>query len=137
MTPVAKTLAMLAALPMATAAPPQANQIAVLEGLNKTTARVTTFDAPIDQSVHFGTLVVTARACYKRPPEDPPNTAAFLIVDKVQQSSTSIETKRIFSGWMFAASPAVSAMEDPVYDITLLDCKAATTAAPSSGAVGK
>ena len=117
--------------------PARAGTVAVLEGLDKTTARVSTFDAPVDQSVHFGTLVITVRACFKRPPEEPPESAAFLIIDEVRPASTSVETKRVFSGWMFASSPAVSAMEDPIYDITVLDCKSDTTAAPSSGPVGK
>ena len=45
-----------------------ANTIAVLQGLDKTTARVSRFDAPVDQSVRFGTLVITVRACVKKPP---------------------------------------------------------------------
>ncbi len=114
-----------------------ADAIAVLQGLDKTTARVSTFDAPVGQTVTFGTLEITVRACFKRPPEEPPQTAAFLIVDEVRPSSTAPEVKRVFSGWMFASSPAVSAMENPVYDITVLDCKTDATAAPSSGPAAK
>jgi hypothetical protein len=127
----------LAASLMALAVPARAETVAVLQGLDKTTARVSTFDAPVDQSVRFGTLVITVRACVKRPPEEPPETAAFLIVDEVRRNSTTSEDKRVFSGWMFASSPAVSAMEDPIYDITVLDCKTADTAAPSNGPAAK
>ncbi|MGH7091119.1 MAG: DUF2155 domain-containing protein [Stellaceae bacterium] len=111
--------------------------VAVLQGLDKITARVSKFDALIDQPVHFGSLVITVRACVKRPPEEPPNTAAFLEIDEVRGNGTSVESKELFSGWMFASSPAVSAMEDPIYDVNVLDCKSAATAAPPSGSVGK
>ena len=96
------------------------------------------FDAPVDQSVKFGTLVITVKACVKAPPEEPPNTAAFLEIDKVQPGETNnVVSKQVFSGWMFAASPAVSALEDPIYDINVLDCKSETAAAPSKGPAGK
>jgi hypothetical protein len=110
---------------------------AVLQGLDKIAARVSTFDAPVGQTVRFGSLVITVRACVKPPPEEPPNTAAFLDIDEVRNNGTSAETKRVFSGWMFAETPAVSAMEDPIYDIGVLDCKSDTTAPPSSGSPGK
>lgn len=105
---------------------------AVLQGLDKITARVSRFDAPIDQPVRFGTLVITVRACVKRPPEEPPNTSAFLEIDEVHTDANAAATKLVFSGWMFASSPAISALEDPVYDVNVLDCKLTTTAAPSS-----
>jgi len=115
-----------------------ANTIAVLQGLDKTTARVSKFDAPVDQSVRFGTLVITARACVKKPPEEEPNTAAFLIIDEVRPGdATGVESKRVFSGWMFASSPAISALEDPIYDINVLDCKTDTTSAPPKSSDGK
>jgi hypothetical protein len=116
----------------------QADTIAVLQGLDKTTARISRFDAPVDQSVRFGTLVITVRACVKKPPEEEPDTAAFLIIDEVRPGdATGVESKRVFSGWMFASSPAIAALEDPIYDINVLDCKDATTSAPPSGAKGK
>ena len=133
------TLAGLAALSLAAGIPAaQAATIAVLQGLDKTTARVSRFDAPVDQSVKFGTLVITVKACVKAPPEEPPNTAAFLEIDKVQPGeANNVVSKQVFSGWMFAASPAVSALEDPIYDINVLDCKSETAAAPSKGPAGK
>ena len=111
--------------------PPQA-VAAVLQGLDKITARVSRFDAPINEPVHFGTLVITVRACVKQPPEEPPNTAAFLEIDEVRTDVNAAATKLVFSGWMFASSPAISTLEDPVYDVNVLDCKMAATAAPSS-----
>src|SRR5258708_18288511 len=97
--------------------------IAVLQGLDKTTARISTIEAPLDQSVRFGGLVITARACVKRPPEEPPETAAFLQIDEILPGSTSVSATRVFSGWMFKSSPALSALENPIYDVGVLDCK--------------
>ncbi|HLI19694.1 MAG TPA: DUF2155 domain-containing protein [Stellaceae bacterium] len=115
-----------------------ANTVAVLQGLDKTTARVSKFDAPVDQSVRFGTLVITVRACVKKPPEEEPNTAAFLVIDEVRPGdANAVESKRVFSGWMFASSPAISALEDPIYDINVLDCKTDTASTPSSAPPGK
>jgi hypothetical protein len=125
------------ALLLSGAAPAMAGTVAILQGLDKTTARVSRIEAPVDQSVHFGTLDITVRACVKRPPEEPPETAAFLIIDEARPGGTSFVTRRVFSGWMFASSPAVSAMEDPIYDVTVLDCKTDDTAPPSSAPSGK
>jgi hypothetical protein len=102
------------------AAPAAANTTAVLQGLDKITARISRLEAPVEQPVRFGTLTIVVRACNKRPPEEPPESAAFLEIDEKRPGDT--ETRRIFSGWMFASSPALSAMEHPVYDIGVLNC---------------
>jgi len=99
---------------------------AVLQGLDKITAKVTVVEALIDRTVRFGTLDITVRACNKRPPEEPPETTAFL---EVNDNRPGGETRKLFSGWMFASSPALSALEHPVYDVWVIDCK---TAAPSA-----
>ncbi|MGE5200691.1 MAG: DUF2155 domain-containing protein [Acidobacteriota bacterium] len=122
----------LAQKPPRPAPSPSAPMVAVLQGLDKTTARVTSFEAPIGETVTFGTLRVTARACNKRPPEEPPNTTAFLEIDEVHPQEPGAPPVRLFSGWMFASSPALSAMEDPIYDVTLLDCKMATGSSSST-----
>jgi hypothetical protein len=115
-----------------------AQTVAVLQGLDKTTARVSTFDAPVGQPVRFGRLVITARACVKHPPEEEPESAAFLQIDELRQGERNSEVaQRIFSGWMFASSPALSALENPIYDVSVLDCKSDSTAPAASGSVGK
>lgn len=122
------------ASPPTTAAAP-AVTVAVLQGLDKTTARVSTVEAPLDKPVRFGTLIITARACDKKPPEEPPNTAAFLEIDEARaQGQANTDVQHLFSGWMFAQSPALSTLEHPVYDVTLLDCKTETgsSAKPSA-----
>ena len=115
-----------------------AETVAVLQGLDKTTARVSTFDAPVGQPVRFGRLVITARACVKHPPEEEPESAAFLQIDELRQGERNSEVaQRIFSGWMFASSPALSALENPIYDIGVLDCKTAAASSPGSDSPGK
>jgi hypothetical protein len=94
--------------------------IAVLQTLDKVTGRVRTIDAPIEQTVRFGTLDIMARTCRKRPPEEPPESAAFLEVREIKLGETP---RTLFVGWMFASSPAVSALEHPVYDVWVIDCK--------------
>ncbi len=93
---------------------------AVLQALDKVTARVSEFDAPLDQTVRFGTIEITVRACYKTPPEEPPESTAFLEIWEVRRGEPA---KQLFSGWMFASTPGLSALEHPVYDIWVLDCK--------------
>ena len=108
---------------MALAGPVQAqkieNPVAVVSAMDKITAVVTTIEVPIDQAIRFGTLNVTPRICYTRPPTEPPQTTAFVEVDEVRLDGAK---KRIFTGWMFASSPALSALDHPVYDIWVLDC---------------
>ena len=93
-----------------------------LQALDKITARISTLEVPLDTLVAFGTLSVSVRRCAYHPPEEPPEDAAFLeVVDNGYDTTKS--PNQVFSGWMFSSSPAVSAMEHPVYDITLLSCK--------------
>lgn len=96
------------------------NDIAVLQGLDKITARISTFEAPLDRVVRFGTLEIIPRSCQKRPPEEQPESAAFLEIDDTYQDR---ESERLFSGWMFASSPALSALGHPVYDVWVIDCR--------------
>jgi len=102
----------------------------VLRGLDKITAHISTFDAPIGQTVKFGALQITARSCDKRPPEEPPESAAFL---EIVEARAGEAPQPLFSGWMFASSPALSALENPIYDLWVLDCK---NEANASGATG-
>jgi hypothetical protein len=102
------------------------NTRAVFAGLDKITGRIISFDAAIGETVQFGALRVTARVCYTRPPTEATNTDAFVDVDEVTLQG---EIKRIFNGWMFAASPGLHGVEHPIYDIWLTDCAAPTKVA--------
>ena len=94
-------------------------EVAVLQGLNKITARVSELHVPVNQPVRFGSLEITARECRKNRPEEMPESASFLEIDDHKEN---VEATRMFTGWMFASSPAVSAMEHPVYDIWVVNC---------------
>jgi hypothetical protein len=99
-----------------------ANPTAVFSGLDKITGRIISFDVAISETVRFGALEVTPRACYSRPPTEATATDGFIEVDELTLQG---EIKRIFSGWMFAASPGLNAVEHPIYDVWLTDCKGA------------
>jgi hypothetical protein len=111
------------------------NPTAVFAGLDKITGRIISFDVKIGETVQFGALQVTPRACYTRPPTENANTDGFVEVAEVTLKG---EVKSIFSGWMFAASPGLHAVEHPVYDVWLTDCKGGaptvTAEAPAEGA---
>lgn len=97
-----------------------ANPIAVYAGLDKITGRITSFEVGIGETVQFGALQVTPRACYTRPPTEPQNTTSFTEVNEITLKG---EAKRIFTGWMFASSPGLHGVEHPIYDVWLTDCK--------------
>ncbi len=102
--------------------------VAVLQALDKITARVKRLPVKVGQTLSFGTLKVQVDACRKAPPEDPPESAAFLKIT----DGKSEPPQAVFSGWMFASSPALSAMDHPVYDIWVVDCTSDTTASAST-----
>jgi hypothetical protein len=96
------------------------NPIAVFAALDKVTARISPLEIRIGETVRFGALTVTPRKCYSRPPTEPPLTSAFVEVDEIKLSG---EKQRIFTGWMFAQSPGLHAVEHPVFDVWLTNCK--------------
>ena len=96
----------------------------VLQGLDKVTARISTLHIKIGETVDFGTLKITLRACEKTPPEDPPEATAFLDIIEQRDDDAPIS---LFHGWMFASTPALSALEHPVYDVWVLECIADTS----------
>ena len=96
------------------------NASAVFSGLDKITGRIIAFDVALNETVQFGALQVTPRVCYTRPATETSNTDAFIEVDEITLQG---EIKRIFTGWIFAASPGLHAVEHPIYDVWLADCK--------------
>ncbi|MBL4802086.1 MAG: DUF2155 domain-containing protein [Emcibacter sp.] len=94
--------------------------IVELAALDKITTQLSTIKIRQDQTVHFGTLEITLRYCRKNPPEDAPESIAFLEIIDVGHNN---QHKKVFSGWMFASSPALSPLEHPVYDVWVKDCK--------------
>jgi len=118
------TVAAIATVTLLAAQPASAqrinNPIAEFTGLDKITGRIIKFDVLIDETVQFGALQVTPRVCYSRPTTEAPKTTSFVEVDEV---TLDAKIKRIFTGWMFAASPGLNAVEHPVYDVWLTSCK--------------
>jgi hypothetical protein len=111
----------------------EAMDAALLQGLDKVTARISTIEAPVGQPVRFGTLEIIVRHCDKTPPEERPEAATFLQISEIKRGEP---TEVLFTGWMFASSPALSALEHPVYDVVVVDCVAKSrTPAQSSSAV--
>jgi hypothetical protein len=103
--------------------------LAQLQGLDKITARVSQFNAPVGETVRFGTLSIIVRDCRRSPPEERPENAAFV---EIYESRPGEEKERLFSGWMFSSSPALSALEHAVYDVNLLACRPASGSLPPS-----
>ena len=104
------------------------NPVAVFAGLDKITGRIIYFDVYIDETVQFGALQVTPRVCYTRPPTEEPRTDAFVEVDEI---TLNRKIQRVFTGWMFADSPGLHAVDNAVYDVWLTDCKMKSTSAAS------
>ncbi len=100
------------------AEPVEGNTV-VLQGLDKVTARVWTFDAPVGATVRFGTLEIQPRFCTRTPPEEPPEVKAFVEIHEARDGEIR---NMLFSGWMFMSSPALNALEHPVYDVWVLGC---------------
>ena len=96
------------------------NPVAEFAGIDKITGRIITFDVYIDETVQFGALQVTPRVCYSRPETEQPKTDSFVEVDEI---TLDRKIRRIFSGWMFAESPGLNAVEHAVYDVWLKACK--------------
>lgn len=111
------------------------NKVAVFSALDKVTATIKTLTVPLNETREFGALKVTPRVCYSRPPTEQPKTTSFVEVQEVQLDG---QERKIFSGWMFAESPGLNAVEHPVFDVWLTGCEEPTNpvaaAAPAQGA---
>ena len=107
------------------------NPIAVFAALDKVTGRISHLEIPINQTVEFGALKVTPRVCNSRPPTEAPKTTGFVEVDEVKLTG---EVQRIFTGWMFAESPGLHAVEHPVFDVWLTNCKTSAPESPAGNA---
>jgi hypothetical protein len=106
------------------------NRVAVFSGIDKITGRITSFDVYLNETVQFGALQVTPKVCYSRDDTEAQKIDAFIEVDEI---TLDRKIKRIFTGWMFADSPGLNAVEHPIYDVWLTGCKQESDVpAPSS-----
>ncbi len=122
-----------AGMPRANATPTIDQRFAVLQALDKITARVMRLEVEVGHTVPFGTLAITVDACRIAPPEETPENAAFVVA--VDQPPNG-EPRTVFSGWMFSSSPALSAMDHPVYDIWVVRCASRATPVATGEAGG-
>ena len=98
----------------------KAMPVVVLQGLDKITARVSTFEIEVGKVGSFGVLSIEVQSCKKKPPTEPPEKVAFVIINDLKPGEKMIE---VFKGWMFASSPSLNGLEHPVYDVWVLDCR--------------
>jgi hypothetical protein len=103
------------------------NRVAVFSGIDKISGRIHTFDVYINETVKFGQLELTPRVCYSRAVTEEPKTTSFLEVNEI---TLDRRIKRIFTGWMFAESPGLNAIEHPVNDVWLVSCKQTSDVPP-------
>ncbi|WP_425531997.1 DUF2155 domain-containing protein [Ancylobacter koreensis] len=106
------------------------NKTAVFSGLDKITGRIISFDVAINETVQFGALRITPRACYTRPETEQQNTTGFV---EVQEIALDGKVQPLFGGWMFASSPGLHGVEHPIYDVWLSDCKQSDPVIASPG----
>ena len=110
----------LLGLSMPAAADRVSNPIALFNGLDKITGVTTSFEVKIGEEHKFGGLILKPFVCYTRPVTEEPKTTSFVQVDEVVLSD---KRKRVFSGWMFAESPGLNAVEHPTFDVWLTGCR--------------
>lgn len=120
LTLAAAALCGLAVAPVPATAERLTNPVAEFTGVDKITGRIITFDVYVNETVQFGALQVTPRVCYSRPDTEQPKTDSFVEVDEI---TLDRKIRRIFTGWMFAESPGLNAVEHAVYDVWLKSCK--------------
>ncbi|WP_417424072.1 DUF2155 domain-containing protein [Hoeflea sp.] len=107
------------------------NPVAVFSGIDKITGRITTFDVYVNETVQFGALQVTPRVCYSRDDTEAPKTTTFVEVDEI---TLDRKIRRLFTGWMFADSPGLNAVDHAVYDVWLKECKQSSDVPPPAPA---
>ena len=117
---IKKIIVLLLFLPFSPNLCAESYNTAVIRGLDKVTATVITFEASIGQTIKFGTLEIIVRTCNKSRPEEPPESSVFIDVWETRPSRPTIS---VYRGWMIASSPSLAAMEHPVYDLWIIDCK--------------
>lgn len=129
--PAALALALIGSAGLVSAAEARVkNPVAEFAGIDKITGRIFNFDVYMDETVQFGSLQVTPRVCYSSEEGEEPKTDSFVEVDEM---TLDRKIRRVFSGWMFAESPGINAVEHPVFDVWLKDCKSKSDIPAPSG----
>ncbi|MBB5044100.1 hypothetical protein HNQ66_003513 [Shinella fusca] len=131
---LAMAAAGIAMAPMPSKAARIENPVATFSGIDKITGRITSFDVYIGETVQFGALQVTPKVCYSRDDTEAQKITSFVEVDEI---TLDRKIRRIFTGWMFADSPGLNAVEHPVYDVWLTECKAKSDVPPPDDSQAK
>ena len=131
---LAMAAAGIAMAPMPSKAARIENPVATFSGIDKITGRITSFDVYIGETVQFGALQVTPKVCYSRDDTEAQKISSFVEVDEI---TLDRKIRRIFTGWMFADSPGLNAVEHPVYDVWLTECKTKSDVPPPDGSEAK
>jgi hypothetical protein len=100
--------------------PSRFNNVAIIQGLNKITAKTSILEIRVGDTLKFGKLTITIHKCWQSPLDQKPESKVLM---DVYESNGNENKARIFYGWMFASSPSISALEHPIYDITVVGCK--------------
>jgi hypothetical protein len=103
--------------------PSRFSTVAVIQGLNKTTAKTSVLEIKIGEKVSFGTLKIIVHKCWQAPLDQKPDSKMLLEVFETKNEDSQVKEVRIFYGWMFASSPSISGLENPIYDLTAISCK--------------
>lgn len=105
--------------------PSRFNNTAVIQGLNKITAKTSVLEIKVGDTIKFGKLTITAHKCWQAPLEQKPENKILLEIFDNGSGTTENEIvkKRIFYGWMLSSSPSISGIEHPIYDVTAISCK--------------
>ena len=101
--------------------------LVLIEALDKITGRVFKLEVAIGSEVQFGRLRIKPRKCFRSPPEEPPESIAFLEISETRENE---EATKLFSGWMFSSSPGLSTLEHSVYDLIVLECYSPSSTDP-------
>lgn len=107
------------------------NPVAEFSGIDKITGRITKFDVYVNETVQYGALQVTPKVCYSRDDSEAQRIDGFVEVDEI---TLDRKIRRIFTGWMFADSPGLNAVEHPIYDVWLTGCKKTSDVPPPAAA---
>lgn len=94
----------------------------ILKGLDKLTGQVETIEGLVGTTLTYERLLIEVKACYARPAVRAPESSVFLQIYDTKYVDDPERYGR-FSGWMFASSPALSAMDHPRYDVWVLSCE--------------
>ena len=105
-------------LPLTVSAETIEKKYASFKLLNKTTNKVSTKDILVSSKISWETLNIEVLFCGSTPPTEIPEDYVLIdVYDTINNENTNI-----YKGWMISSSPDVTSLENPIYDLWLVDC---------------